>query len=324
MISVVIPCFNAASTLRETVESALGQNEELEVVVIDDGSTDDSPAIISAFGDRIVAIRTPNRGVSAARNLGTSVAKGTYIQYLDSDDVLATGTLALRRAAIEASGADVAHTDWQKLVEEFPGVWRQADITRPDVANLERDAEVATATSSFWAPPAALLYRRSIVDRVGEWSARLPVIQDARFLFDAAACGARFVHVPGVGAYYRVRSGSLSRQNHARFVGDCAVNASEIAALWQGRGPLTASQRQALAEIWHHVAMASLNGNFPTFDAGRDGYNTVAARKITLEFGAAMRTLLGGSGAAAILSRARRWRAAARRLSPDGMSQPKL
>ena len=88
---------------------------------------------------------------------------------------------------------------------------RLGEIVRPNLALIERDIEVATATSEFWAPPAALLYRREIVDRIAGWPAGLPVIQDARYLFEAARHQARFVYVSGVGAYYRVSPNSLSR-----------------------------------------------------------------------------------------------------------------
>lgn len=316
MISVVIPCYNAAATLRETIESALAQEGRLEVIVVDDGSTDSSPAIIAEFEGLISSVRTENRGVSAARNLGTSMATGAYIQYLDSDDLLASGTLAERRAALERTRADIAHTDWQKLVEAPDGTWRPDETMRPDLPSLDRDAEAATATSQFWAPPAALLYRRTIVEHVGAWSSRLPVIQDARFLFDAAAQGARFTYVPGIGAQYRVRSGSLSRSSYERFIADCATNAAEIDALWRSRGPLTEARREALAQIWTHVAMASATHNLPSFEVARCGHNAVAQRTLRLELAAVLRLVIGGAGTAEVFSRLRRLKAWLRGAKP--------
>jgi len=78
----------------------------------------------------------------------------------------------------------------------------RGDVMVPDEALLEADAEAACADSRFWLPPAAILYRRALVDRIGGWRSNLRIVQDARFLFDAAAQGARFAHVPGVGALY--------------------------------------------------------------------------------------------------------------------------
>ena len=197
MISVIIPCYNAAATLAETVESALVQPVECEVIIVNDGSTDGSQQIIEAFGARVRSLTTVNRGVSAARSSGLALAKGDFINYLDSDDVLTPGTLRARLDAIAREGADVVHTDWRKLVQRGDGRFALGDIKRPDVGAIAADAERETARGSFWAPPAALLYTRAIVVRIGAWHPKLPVIQDARYLFDAAAQGARFAYVAG-------------------------------------------------------------------------------------------------------------------------------
>ena len=294
MISVVIPCFNAASTIRETVESAVTQDCEADVIVIDDGSTDQSAEIVKSFGDRVRCISTPNRGVSAARNLGTREAGGEFIQYLDSDDVLAAGTLRARYIRLSETQADVAYTDWQKLVLSADGAFVAGQIMQPDGAALELEPQVATATSDFWAPPAALLYRRSVVDRIGAWSARLPIIQDARFLFDAAAQGAKFAYVPGVGAYYRVLPDSLSRRSRARFMADCATNTEEIEAQWCRRGgELSDARRLALQRMWLQVAHASLAEGLADFDRGRDGYKRAGGKHWLLESAHVLRLGLG-------------------------------
>src|SRR3954467_5431211 len=117
LISVIIPCYNAQKTIAATVDSALSQAVDREVIVVDDGSTDDSRAIIASYGDRIRADYGPNRGVSAARERGTQLARGELLQYLDSDDQLTPDTLAHRLDTMHQSGADAVYTDWQKLLE---------------------------------------------------------------------------------------------------------------------------------------------------------------------------------------------------------------
>lgn len=292
VISIIVPCFNAAATLEATLHSALQQDIEKEVIVVDDGSTDGSAEILRRLGPRIAVLTTPNRGASAARTLGTQRARGQFLQYLDSDDLLLPGTLAERRAALHASGADIAHTDWQNLVQADAGGYRAGDVMRPDAEALSRDAEAATAASWFWAPPAALLYRRSIVERIGAWPA-MQTCEDARFLFEAAARGARFTHVPGIGALYRVAPGSLSRRSARRFIEDCATNAREIEAIWRAQGPLPARRKEALAAMWGHVAVASLRQGLPPFEEARDRYLDVAARRVGLDAGLVSRRLLG-------------------------------
>jgi glycosyltransferase involved in cell wall biosynthesis len=87
-VSVIVPAFNAGAYISETIDSALRQtHRDLEVVVVDDGSTDDTSERLRAFGDRISVYRQPNRGVAAARNHGASVASGEWLAFLDADDV---------------------------------------------------------------------------------------------------------------------------------------------------------------------------------------------------------------------------------------------
>jgi len=88
MVSVIIPTYNCGAFVREAVESVLGQSHrDLEVVVVDDGSTDDTPVVLARIEDpRVTVIRSPHRGLSAARNEGLDRARGEYIAFLDADD----------------------------------------------------------------------------------------------------------------------------------------------------------------------------------------------------------------------------------------------
>src|SRR5205807_2009324 len=112
------------------------------------------------------------------------------------------------------------------------GTRRDGEIVARNMEEIHNDPQIACATD-FWAPPAALLYRRHVVDAIGGWNEGLPIIQDARFLFDAAYHNARFVRVPGVSAYYRLSPGTLSRGNDRKFILDIHRNGCEIQALWE-------------------------------------------------------------------------------------------
>jgi glycosyltransferase involved in cell wall biosynthesis len=86
-VSVVIPCYNGAAFLRETLASVLAQTQPvLEVIVVDDGSTDDSAGIAALFGPPVRVLRQPNQGESVARNRGVREARGDWIAFLDADD----------------------------------------------------------------------------------------------------------------------------------------------------------------------------------------------------------------------------------------------
>jgi len=87
-VSVVIPTFNRARLVGLTIDSVLAQSyRDMEIIVVDDGSTDDTPQVLAKYGDRIRAIRQPNGGMNAARNAGIAQARGEYLALLDSDDL---------------------------------------------------------------------------------------------------------------------------------------------------------------------------------------------------------------------------------------------
>jgi cellulose synthase/poly-beta-1,6-N-acetylglucosamine synthase-like glycosyltransferase len=122
VISIVIPCYNAARWLAATLASVLSQRGvDLDVISVDDGSTDETSEVVRSICPDARIIRTENQGPNAARNLGTSFSSGEFVQHLDADDLLAPDKLAIQVAALEQSGADVAYGDWQKLVAQRSG-----------------------------------------------------------------------------------------------------------------------------------------------------------------------------------------------------------
>lgn len=101
--SVIIPTYNRAALLREALESVFAQTfTDYEVIVVDDGSADDTPAVIASYGDRVRFYRQENSGPGAARNLGIQNAAGEYVAFLDSDDLWFPWTLSSYHAVIEA------------------------------------------------------------------------------------------------------------------------------------------------------------------------------------------------------------------------------
>ncbi len=264
-ISVIIPSYNSSRTLRKTIASALAQADadiDLEVMVVDDGATDDSLSIARTFEPSIRVLTGPNRGVSAARNLGIEQTKGEWIVFLDSDDSLLPGTLSARRDEARKSGADVIVCDWQ--IVELGESASNGPARSVDMAALTIDPEIACATH-FWGPPAALMYRRALVEKIGGFRDDLPVIQDARFIFDAAYHGARFAHSPHVGASYRVQPQSLSRRDPGRFSRDLLTNGTQIEALWRARGDLSHRQHDVLAGMYGLAARGLFAGGCPEY-----------------------------------------------------------
>lgn len=122
-ISVIVPIYNAASTLRAAVQSILTQDiAGLEVLLVDDGSTDATPGLchdLARRDDRIQVITQKNAGICAARNRGLSAAEGVYVTFCDDDDLLLPGALALLLQKAEDTGADIVRADYE-LVQIDP------------------------------------------------------------------------------------------------------------------------------------------------------------------------------------------------------------
>ena len=265
VVSIVIPAYNAQRWIAQTLESVAVQSVDAETILIDDGSTDLTAQLVAEDFPWVKLYRTSNQGVSAARNFGTDQATGEFIQYVDADDLLVAGAIGHRLEALKESGADVAYSDWQRLIESEDGSFSPGAVVDHTIESVDEDAQIAAFTD-FWAPPVALLYRRTIVDRIGRWNPRLPIIQDARFLLDAALHNGRFVHVAGVGAYYRLRGSSLSRRSAIDFVRDCYTNGVEVEHWWTEHGGLDASRRRALVRVYGQVARGSYENDRETFD----------------------------------------------------------
>jgi glycosyltransferase involved in cell wall biosynthesis len=169
--------------------------------------------------------------VSLARQTGLGAATGAYVQYLDSDDLLHPDKLRTQVNALLAGGADVAYGDWEKFQADASGA---TVILERNARRIEDRPEIATFTD-FWCPPAALLYSKRITETIGPWNRSLPIIQDARYLWDAANAKAKFVYTPGIMAQYRVSEGqSLStRFGNLRFTADVFENARQVYGHWR-------------------------------------------------------------------------------------------
>lgn len=111
LFSVIIPVFNGEKFVSEAIESAISQiGVNSEIIVVDDGSTDNTINIIRGFGDRVTLYEQKNSGVSVARNYGASKAKGEYLAFLDADDVWLSGKLEKQYGKI-LDGYDLVFTD---------------------------------------------------------------------------------------------------------------------------------------------------------------------------------------------------------------------
>jgi glycosyltransferase involved in cell wall biosynthesis len=202
-VSVVMPCFNAERYLEQAMRSVLDQTlRVVELIVIDDGSTDRSPQIVSRlqadFGGRIVLATQANAGPYAARNHGLRLARCPFVAFLDSDDWWTPDCLERLHAALLAdSKAALAYCGWQNIGLEGG---RGAPYVPPDY-ELEDKATRFLRAAAPW-PIHAALVRRSVIDEVGGFDLDLPTCMDYDLWLRIAV--ARPIRlVPEVLAFYR-------------------------------------------------------------------------------------------------------------------------
>jgi len=180
-VSVVIPAYNTARFLRESIDSALAQTHPpLEIIVVDDGSTDDTPAVLASYGDRIRALRQSNAGVAAARNAGLALARGEYVAFLDSDDIWLPRKLELQLACFAADPAlGLVHCGF----EEFD---RGQKIFLDGMEGWVADELLLLQREVISAPGTSILVPRRIANEAGGYDPRMRLGEDWDFCYRIA------------------------------------------------------------------------------------------------------------------------------------------
>lgn len=214
LVSIIIPCHNAAPYLRATLASVAAQTwPHCETIIVDDGSTDDSVALIRAINPPATRLLTqPNRGAAAARNAGLAVAQGEFIQFLDADDQLAPDKIALQVAALAGGGDQVlAMGPWGHF-EDDPArahfVEQGVYGATTGVEFLQRHYETGSMMQ-----PGGWLAPRQLLARAGPWNESLSLNDDGEYFARVMLAARRLVFVPEARCYYRrTGAGSLSRR----------------------------------------------------------------------------------------------------------------
>jgi len=164
-VSAIIPVFNGSATLRQAIDSVLDQSScGLELIVVDDGSTDSTPVIIESYGVRIQQIRQTNAGPAAARNAGVRSARGEYLAFLDADDRWLPGMLDRSIAKLD-SDPDCVMAYANLLMVDSDGRSLGADLISGEYAHAPSMEEIL---ARMWPiMPSAALIRRSAFDACG-------------------------------------------------------------------------------------------------------------------------------------------------------------
>ncbi len=208
--SVIIPVYNAAHYVAEAIESELHQTQRpLEVIVIDDGSTDETPHVLARYAGRIVAVRQTNAGLAAARNRGLAVARGEFVAFLDADDAWYPNALAVMTEVLQTrTGADLVLGAWDSTDSAGRVLQRQA--VPPEVQrHLHTDFRRTLALGNRF-PVGVLLIRRRCFECCGLFDPRLQALEDWDLWLRFAAHQHGPTFVPEVLLRYRRHAGSMS------------------------------------------------------------------------------------------------------------------
>lgn len=150
-VSIIIPVYNAANSIGNCIDSVLQQNfSDYELILVDDGSSDNTPEILARYKQadaRIVVIRQENAGPSAARNTGLARARGRYIQFYDSDDLVLPGALASAVARAESSNSSVVVSGWSINLQTERGAILNYRSLIPDDADITDTIRLFVLTS---------------------------------------------------------------------------------------------------------------------------------------------------------------------------------
>jgi glycosyltransferase involved in cell wall biosynthesis len=199
LVSVVIPTYNRSGLLRLAIESVLAQTyPAIEVIVVDDGSGDDTPAVAESFGDRITYIRQTNQGGAAARNAGLRVARGAYINVLDDDDLMLPAKIERQVQVLEKRPEiGVVHCGYYMIDRDGRKLERVTFL--PD-GTLEE----LIVLNPIWS--GAPLMRRECIERVGGY--RPLIVEDWDLWLRICLAGYRFACVQEPLGAYRMTPGS--------------------------------------------------------------------------------------------------------------------
>jgi glycosyltransferase involved in cell wall biosynthesis len=254
VVSVVIPVYNSAKYLHECLDSVIAQTfSDWEIVAIDDGSSDDSPAILDEYAakdSRIKVIHKANGGVSAARNDGLAAASGEYVLFADSDDWLSDDALQVLFDATSNGAVDVAiadHWQWKENGSESLHHFFAEDFLTDSLAVI-RDVQRMVLYKGYSPYPSPncsymfsalwtkLIRRTLLVDNGIRFSGSLKLYEDGLVALQVFQ-HAKSVCYRRVPVYhYRVLNNSLCHINEQKLVTDCANIVREVESFIQANG----------------------------------------------------------------------------------------
>lgn len=211
-ISVIIPCYNQAHFLDETLHSVLNQTySDWECIIVNDGSPDNMEAVAKVWTDkdpRFVYVSKPNGGLSSARNAGLAVAKGEYVQFLDSDDILGNEKFEISVKLSEENGSDIVITDFKRFKKTMSKLKRAfCDLSKQE---FSFESILLKWDVVYTIPIHCGFFKKALLENV-TFSETLKAKEDWKFWIDVFRKNPKVSYANSVMAYYRVHRKGMTK-----------------------------------------------------------------------------------------------------------------
>jgi glycosyltransferase involved in cell wall biosynthesis len=256
-VSILIPCYNGAKYIGETLDCVFRQTwRQIEVIVVNDGSTDGSVAEIRRWCDpRLILLDGPNRGAAAARNEAFRRSSGDFIQYLDADDMIDANKIERQIRHLAEEPESIASAKWGR----FQNDPSEALLAPEDVwQNLEPvDWLVRSRHDGLGMMfPAIWLFSRGIALAAGPWREDLSLADDTEYFTRLILCAKRVLFCEGARCYYRsgIRGSLSGRKSSQAWASEFKV--TELCEEYVRAREDSDRVRRAFALAWQHLAHA--------------------------------------------------------------------
>jgi glycosyltransferase involved in cell wall biosynthesis len=203
LVSIIISAYNAERYLIQTLDSVLNQTwPNLEIIVVNDGSTDSTLQIAQSYGDRgVKVISQENKGQDAALNFGYKHSNGSYIKFMDSDDLVNQEMIEIQMRTLNGSHEYIAYSEWTRFYNKKPEL---AQFTLLDYWKDMDPVDFLTARpEGVMLQCGIMLVPRPIIDKGGLWDERLILFNDTEFFTRVLLCSKGIKFSPGARLFYR-------------------------------------------------------------------------------------------------------------------------
>ncbi len=265
-ISIIIPTYNRAQLLPRAISSCLEQSlDDIEIIVVDDGSTDNTNNVVNSLSEKVNYVKlNRNGGAQQARNKGIDIAKGEYLKFFDSDDLLEPGAINRELQLAREQAADIVVSGWG--VHSPQG--RSTVFSAPEFRSIEYRVDDVLAGKGVFT--SAAIYRTEYIRQHGlRWDSSIIKLDDWDWFSQAILRQGSIVHYDGVSYWQCAHAGSrltdasmlVNAQDHHRVLG-------KIGATIESIGQLNGERKKALARYYFKELQVLARYSKADFEAG--------------------------------------------------------